>query len=448
VTICYIFNNTAQGVFHYTRRLGYPVCYLRPVKEVEKKGHCHFAFPLYTTNKRQWHSEEAFGDGRSEESAGYDVYSPDKDCARVDARADNSLGSRGEEGKRELVSFAEYFQKSLARELKDDKSEALRTERGRYTEGTGCGDEEDAPEAECPEYDSGEDADGGSDESSAASSDSGLDWNGVINGAGRQALGCMLGMNHMPTLCQSYPVAPELSQADFWHVRRVFWRDRLREASGGEGGASVPSVAGRRLAPGWQKEEQYVVVHAPACEGFSAGEAGNSVETRHHLTPVRNGIYQSPDDDALLPAITIEEDGTESKQEPRHAAPPKSTPSIAQFLGDNLMERWEETQWFLAMIEDISAYLPMELLTNHAVTLVYVNRLAHIWYNFDALQSAKSRPYKTYRRLKRDIETLTWTLVKETRTFLESANCYTANSDSSDSAEHSYRKLLFRLNIA
>ena len=49
-------------------------------------------------------------------------------------------------------------------------------------------------------------------------------WEAVSNSYGRQALGCMLGVERMPQMCRSYPVAPELSQADFWHVRTSFWR--------------------------------------------------------------------------------------------------------------------------------------------------------------------------------------------------------------------------------
>jgi len=38
-----------------------------------------------------------------------------------------------------------------------------------------------------------------------------------MNSYKRQALGCMFGMNHMPSMCSTYPMARELSWADFWH---------------------------------------------------------------------------------------------------------------------------------------------------------------------------------------------------------------------------------------
>lgn len=426
----------SQGVFHYTRRLGYPVCYLRPVAEMEKKGHCHFAYPLYTTNRRERAEDGVTPSG---DSASYDVYSTEKDFSLIDARTDdlNMKVANGSPEHRELVAFSEYFHVSLGKELAQDAAERGGVSTGAYQDG--C-----RPSTHPEEDDSGDDYDEArSVASSTASADSGVDWNGVINSAGRQALGCMLGKDHMPTMCQSYPVAPELSQADFWHVRRVFWRDQLREVACSEGASG-----GRRLAPGWQKEEQYVVVHAPACEGFSAGGIAYDGD-RRNLTPVRNGNYSSPNPSTRA-AASEEEHMSKDNIEMLSSA----LPTMEKFIGNNLLERWEENQWFLALIEDISTYLPIEMLTNKAVTLVYVNRLAHIWYNFDGMQTAKSRPYKTYRRLKRDIETLTWSLVRETKTFVQNIdNISCTGSDIIDrialeSEEDAYRDLLIRLNIA
>ena len=39
----------------------------------------------------------------------------------------------------------------------------------------------------------------------------------VMNSYKRQALGCALGMGNMPAMCSTYPMARELSWADFWH---------------------------------------------------------------------------------------------------------------------------------------------------------------------------------------------------------------------------------------
>ena len=34
---------------------------------------------------------------------------------------------------------------------------------------------------------------------------------------GKEALGCRVGRDNMPTLCSTYPIARELSWVDFWH---------------------------------------------------------------------------------------------------------------------------------------------------------------------------------------------------------------------------------------
>ena len=51
--------------------------------------------------------------------------------------------------------------------------------------------------------------------------------------------------------------------------------------------------------------------------------------------------------------------------------------------------------------------------------LRYAQTLAKIWYDFDSLQSAQRRPIQSFERLQRDIETLTQSLVNNTRQFLE-----------------------------
>ena len=39
----------------------------------------------------------------------------------------------------------------------------------------------------------------------------------IMNSYGRQALGCRLDRDGMPTLCSTYPIARELNWVDFWH---------------------------------------------------------------------------------------------------------------------------------------------------------------------------------------------------------------------------------------
>lgn len=247
-------------------------------------------------------------------------------------------------------------------------------------------------------------------------------WIRVMNKSGRQSLGCMLGMSAMPNLCASYPVAPELSQVDFWHVRRSFWRKRRAASKPLSCGHSTEensistSEVGLRLASGWQYEENYVISRDNLCEGFGAQSC------------IENQTIHSFLSKAIAPSS--------EKQ--------TTTESLST------LERWEESQWFYALLEDISSFLPMELITNKSIQLTLVNRLALIWYNFDSLSSSKSRPIKSYRRLKKDIETLTWILIKETKKFLE--NMTTSTSDSNDplceaEVSISYENLLQRLHV-
>lgn len=48
----------------------------------------------------------------------------------------------------------------------------------------------------------------------------------------------------------------------------------------------------------------------------------------------------------------------------------------------------------------------------------YVRVLAKIFFNFDALKSSVTRPIKSWKRVKMDIESLSWALAKSTKEFL------------------------------
>jgi hypothetical protein len=98
-------------------------------------------------------------------------------------------------------------------------------------------------------------------------------WQAVSNSFGRQALGCMLGVEHMPAMCRTYPVAPELSQADFWHVREAFWRKGYIDSDHDRGQRNKQEHKLHKShthAPGWQVEEHYMSVKTEGCEGFES----------------------------------------------------------------------------------------------------------------------------------------------------------------------------------
>jgi hypothetical protein len=251
-------------------------------------------------------------------------------------------------------------------------------------------------------------------------------WQPVMNKSGRQSLGCMLKTSGMPTLCASYPVAPELSQVDFWHVRRVFWRksrsvsDHLSLGHSPTNDFNSSQGEKQRMASGWQREENYVILRNHNCEGFEALES----------TAEEVAYDGDKQDSLILPTIksylTASSDNNGLEDE------------------ESTIERWEESQWFFAFVEDISGFFPTEQIHSKSIQLIFLNRLALIWYNFDSLSTSNSRPIKSYRRLKRDIEALTWVLVKETKRFVELLQ--TEEGDE-ESQSQSYLELLARWKI-
>eukprot|EP01041_Mallomonas_annulata_P006636 gene6636-13445_t len=260
----------------------------------------------------------------------------------------------------------------------------------------------------------------------------------VYNSFGRQALGCMLGVQGMPTLCASYPVAAELSQIDFWHVRRRSSNHNLKDVNGGTdvddsdavrpprppdgrqrgyggnahdlnhgNGNDDDGGGGGSLSPyeysSWKQEEHYIILRSSNCEGFCSDSTSS-------CTPIRNGVYIEDTNDA----------------------PADNLVTVKNFLGttnnnsivnvDNVIssqpDRLEEFHWFLALTTDISFELAVDTIQPEKLRTKFVNILAKIWYNFDALHCASARPIRSYGRLRREIESLTWTIVRETKRFL------------------------------
>lgn len=221
----------------------------------------------------------------------------------------------------------------------------------------------------------------------------------VLNRVGREALGCMLGVKNMPTMCASYPLTTELQHVDFWHVRTMFWK-------GGE--------SSKKLAAAWQAEEKYVIVESPSCEGFHVEDTS----LQEALTPIRSGAI-----------ININVENSRDYEV-----------SIDQFIqgAGDVSSKWEEMQWFMQLIESVALTLPIENICDKSVEQIYLNTLALVWYNFDKLACAKSRPFKSYKRLKADITQMTWLLVNQTVAFLATT----------DVTGDKYISLIDRLNIS
>jgi hypothetical protein len=236
----------------------------------------------------------------------------------------------------------------------------------------------------------------------------------VYNSFGKPALGCLLGISNMPTMCASYPIAPELSIADFWHVRRQFWRPSTSSSSSSSSSQQSSSSAAfhieltsaqAKIATGWQLEERFVSVATSDCEGF---QVGNPDSSRHQLTPLTaTGESLAIESNAIEPQFRTVRD---------FLASPES----------DLSNKLEHMQWFLGLIEDISSFLPLTLFANHrkeAVLDKYIAALAKLWYNFDSTSGGLGklgRPIKSVARLVRDIEVVTWSVVRATKSFLQS----------------------------
>jgi hypothetical protein len=173
--------------------------------------------------------------------------------------------------------------------------------------------------------------------------------------------------------------------------------------------------------------------------------------------------------------------------------------AVLDYLGGETLDRLEETQWLLALIRDITAafraddgfcananadadgatggrvggggedegakhqgkdnHKEGDLFSQHplgrSVRLLYMNHLARMWYDFDSLQCFRTRPVRSYRRLRADLQALTWVLVTETQRFLRglpdrAAAAVWASEGGGGGREQvaaEYTQLLARLNL-
>lgn len=349
-TTSLITHDKFRAAFHFMLKDGYPICYISPAKS--QLGHCHFAYPLYTRPGQG--AVLSFEDVRNLQPRNKPAEMPDmKPLLSTDYSITDEEEERAERAFRGL-------------QLLDDEC-AQDGEEG----------EEDEHEREDVEP------------------------SPVLNSYGRPALGCILGPLNMPTMCASYPIAPELSIADFWHTRRSFW---------------VPA-AGTALAKNWQAEESFVMVKNNGCEGF--------LDSPHMGRTPLMSVKQS--------IVSISPD-----------TPTDETQTVRDFLSgeSDVAERWSKNAWFFALIEDLAAFLPATLpeMRLEGIRKRYVRALSTLWYNFDALPFTHRRPIKTFERLQREIESLSWVLARATKTFL-------ADQSGEGDDDGAYADLLNRLGI-
>jgi hypothetical protein len=221
----------------------------------------------------------------------------------------------------------------------------------------------------------------------------------VLNSYGRPALGCSLGPLHMPTICASFPVAPELSVADFWHTRKA-----------------SSELSGSGVLTGWFAEESFVSVKNHGCEGFAAAPSASAIGGALKTPLMGKGleiVYQKDpcSDKSRLEQRTVRDfltegdvrDGTATREEKWQ-----------------LIDRIEENAWYANLIRELVLFLPEEDFDNAGggEKKHYVRVRAKIFFNFDALKSSVTRPIKSWKRVKMDIESLSWALAKSTKEFV------------------------------
>lgn len=327
-----------SGALHFSSQHGVPVCSLRPRQQAS--GRCAFSFPL-------WEAQEG-GDGAAPR----------------------------------VLSFREAFHEGLIEEEGEENgeggeepvhpSEYTLTEEDLASEQSGDGDEEGDEEGEDEEGDDGASEDSEDSEElrdlvpeaasreGSDSGDTGPKVSARRNRAGRQALGCSLGAAGMPTMCASYPVARELSWADFWHAH--------------EEGAAARS--------------RMVVVHNDACEGFGAGaEAEAAAVFGHGKAPAAlPGAGQAPGErpsqsgGASVGAEEAERGGGQT---------------VAGFVQRNGLDaRWNESERFFARCLRPAASSPAvrkAMREGGERQRVVWAALASAWYDFDGDRPANCR---------------------------------------------------------
>jgi len=262
-----------------------------------------------------------------------------------------------------------------------------------------------------------------------------------INSYGKQALACMFGVKHMPTMCATYPMAREISWADFWHVNddEATSADTVVGAvNAASGSTEIQIYTSRKERKEAQQlaQNKYVVVHAAGCEGFYPDG-----QSRTHAFPTESGQQD------VAKEQTVEE-----------------------FLtGDsNIAGRWNHNDWFLGLMQAVlKRGLDARLMSNFTLKRKFIEQLGKIWYNFDATSAGRSRPFKSFARVKKSIEGLTWIVVDATEKFLDKIDAdnqkesqvsiVSAEGENSESASSEnikeqdqverYAELIVRLNI-
>lgn len=349
-------SHTLRDVFpdalKFTQKDGLPMCQLRPM--MAKDGACHFSYPLYKA--------------------------PDGHVLSYAEVRETSI-----EANERPVSPSEY---NLTEE---EERQAMEAVPGEASESDGASSDEESVASGGAAAASGGVA--GSDSDSGASAKP--EPEPVMNSYGRVALGCMFGMEKMPALCASYPMARELSWADFWHEHPVEKPAPAAVAPRARGGlvdttdeAASPTAddgddGDVPVDEGW-KQQQFVVVKTDACEGFY-------------------------------------EDGKERTTAFGNSATEAATQTITEFVERNeLDKRWDNHDWFMRLVASVrrSGLAERAKKLDTGVHRELLQMLARVWYDFDTLPAARVRKFTSVARVRRVIQRQTRNVMEITDRFV------------------------------
>ena len=337
--------------FHWTVHNGLPICYLRPVKS--STGRCHYSYPLYHVDNKLLSYQEIVDHGLLDE----EVYVPVKP---------------------EEYNFTEEEEEAALAKLNEedmDEIDNIGVEQPGESSADDAGDDEDVVSSNDDENEEETKLD--STKVSKKKKKKGRKRTkepaslpvSVLNSYGRQALGCSLGQKHMPNICAGYPIAKELSWADFWHVRQTSQGDKGNAKSklteGGDG-------------------EKIVIVKTDACEGFYADDAPRT-QPFSNVNPVPGVAEERPMDDFIK--------------------------------SNDLDRRWDENDWFMKLLDEVSkSGIIDQLQGNNAARAKLQGTLARIWFDPDRLAAEKTVGLQgSWKTVARAVEDATKRIIDEYR---------------------------------
>ena len=336
--------------FHWTAHNGLPICYLRPVKS--STGRCHYSYPLYHVDNKLLSYQETVDNGLLEEEVYVPVKPEEYNFTEEEEAA--ALAKLNEEDMEDIDNIGvEQLEESSADDAGDDEDVFS------------SNDDENKEETKMDSTEVSKKKKKGRKRTKEPAS---LPVS-VLNSYGRQALGCSLGQKHMPNICAGYPIAKELSWADFWHVRQTDKKDKreakCNSANSGDG-------------------EKIIIVKTDACEGFYADDTPRT-QPFSNANPVPGVAEERPMDDFIK--------------------------------SNDLDRRWDENDWFMKLLDEVSKSGIMdELKDNTNARAKFQGSLARIWFDPDRLAAEKTVGLQgSWKTVARAVEDATKKIIDEYR---------------------------------